>query len=492
MMRILNFLNPLARLGVKKYSVWFPIILNLTVCIFSELYAYLIAKDPNIVGTYIIFINVGVIIYFSFRDGIRAGFISSIITVLYYLYIIQTRHFTGSQWDSGVETTFILMFLYLLLSATIGYLKQRIDQLIIQEMEARQLAEDGKLRLETILQQLPVGVLLVDSKGKKLEGNKHLEKIMGKAIKGSLERNNNYQSPKAFKEGKALFAKEWPLVRALNNGEVISGEELEFLREDKKNYFLRINAAPIRNKDKQIIAAVSTIDDITPEKELEQRKEDFVNMASHELKTPITSMKIYIEVLLSQIKNFHDPKVTKTLTSIKSQTERLQELVSDLLDMSRIQTGKLHFNKQEFRLDELIEETAEILQKTTKQHQIIFKGEKLVVNADKFRIYQVVTNLITNAIKYSPNGKHIKIQLKKSNSKAVVSVKDEGIGISKEQQKKIFERLYQVTDTHGRSFPGLGMGLYISKEIIKRHRGAIWVEGEKDKGSTFFFTLPIK
>ncbi len=492
MRAVLNYLNPLERLGTTTYSYRFPIGFNILVSVLSEIFANRMANNPEVVGTYIIFINVAAIIYFSFRDGIRGGFISSIIAVLYYLYIIYTRGYTGDQWNTAVETSFVLFILYLLMASIIGWLKQRIDTLIIQETEAKQIAEDGKARLETVLQQLPVGVLMVDAKGNRLEGNRQLARIMGQSIKGPLQKDGNYRSSTAFRDGKALLAKDWPLVRALSKGETITGEEIEYIREDNKNYFLRVNAAPIKNKNKQIIAAVSTIDDITSEKELEKRKDDFVNMASHELKTPITSMKIYIEVLLNQIKSFKDPKVTKTLLSIKSQTERLQELVADLLDMSRIQTGKLHFDKQHFELDQLIKETAEILQKTTKQHLISFKGENLTVNADRFRIYQVITNLITNAIKYSPEGKHIKIAVKKSNSKAVVSVEDQGIGISKEQQKKIFERLYQVTDPHEKTFPGLGMGLYISKEIVKRHRGAIWVEGEKGKGSTFYFSLPIK
>lgn len=491
MRAVINYLNPLERLGTTTYSYKLPIAFNILIVVLSEIFAYTIAQNPESVGNYIIFVNVAAIIYFSFRDGIRGGFIASIISVLYYLYIIYTRGYTENQWNAAIRTTFILTILYLLISTIIGWLKQRIDTLIIQETAAKQLAEEGKARLETVLQQLPVGVLMVDAKGKRLEGNRQLIQIMGQQVKSILQKDGNFRSLTAFREGNALMVKDWPLARALGKGETISGEEIEYLRNDRK-IFLRVNAAPIKNKNKQVIAAVSTIDDITPEKELEKRKDDFVNMASHELKTPITSLKIYIEVLLSQIKNFKDPKVVKTLLSVKSQTERLQELVSELLDMSRIQTGKLHFDKQQFSLDELIKETSEILQKTTKQHLITFKGEKLTVNADRFRIYQVITNLITNAIKYSPEGKRIKIALKKSNSKAVVSVSDEGIGISKEQQKKIFERLYQVSDPHEKTYPGLGMGLYISKEIIKRHRGMIWVEGEKGKGSTFYFSLPIK
>ena len=127
-----------------------------------------------------------------------------------------------------------------------------------------------------------------------------------------------------------------------------------------------------------------------------------------------------------------------------------------------------------------------------KQEIVLTSKASVNVFADRFRMYQVLTNLITNAIKYSKGEKQIKVRIKREADKVVVSVQDFGIGIAKEQQKKIFERLYQVQDDNGRTYPGFGMGLYISKEIITRHKGAIWVESEKGKGSTFYFTLPLK
>ncbi len=146
----------------------------------------------------------------------------------------------------------------------------------------------------------------------------------------------------------------------------------------------------------------------------------------------------------------------------------MKELVNDLLDVSRIQTGKLNFSKEKFKLNELIAETIDGLQGTTNNQPLLYKSKQsFEVFADKFRICQVLTNLITNASKYSPENTAIVIQA------------------------KIFERLYQVTDVTEKTFPGLGMGLYISKEIIKRHRGNIWVEGEKGKGSTFYFSLAL-
>ena len=158
-----------------------------------------------------------------------------------------------------------------------------------------------------------------------------------------------------------------------------------------------------------------------------------------------------------------------------------------------LQTGKLVFTKEEFRIDTLIEEIIDVLQDSAVDKKIIFtKKLPLIVLADRFRIYQVITNLITNAIKFSNQGERIIVSLQKQDDKAVVSIQDFGIGVAKEQQKKIFERLYQVNDEKVKTFPGFGMGLYISKEIIKKNKGSIWVESELGKGATFYFSLPIQ
>jgi len=477
-----RFINPIERLGMKKYSIIFPLLVNLAVVALSEFFAYNVVKNPDVVGVYIIFINVALIMYFSFRDGIRGGFIASAVSLLYYFYIIYTRHYGGSQLTSVIQTTLMLGALYFFLASIIGWLKQTIDTLIDSEADERR-------RLQAIVQQLPVGVLVADKNGKILQANKQVETLLGRKMRESLISGKDTVSNTL--ENKSVNLTQWPINHTLSTGKPVVGKNYTIERDDKKKVYLQISATPIHNKEGKVIAAASIINDITAQREMEDRKDDFVNMASHELKTPITSMKLYIDSLINRIKQTKDEKALKTLTSIKYQTERLQELVSDLLDVSRLQTGKLSFNKEKFQIDELIEETIEGLQGSTTQHAIKFsKKSPVTVFADKFRVYQVLTNLITNAIKYSPDASEINVAVKKDGQKAIVSVKDSGIGIDKDQQRKIFDRLYQVTDSKEKTFPGLGMGLYISKEIIKRHKGTIWTESIKGKGSTFFFSLP--
>ena len=258
MSQIIRYLNPILRLGIPKYSIVFPLLVTILIPILSELYAYEIANNPAAVGTYIIFINVAAILYFSFRDGIRGGAIVSTGSIAYYIYIIFTRNYVGDQFIAALETTAVLGILYFLLAAIIGWLKQTIDGSIVTETEARFSAEEGQVRLQTILQQLPVGVLMVDMNGH-VTGNKQIEKTIGSKVNPKLQPDENYVSQVAFRSNKPLVARDWPLVRALKKGEVISGEEIEFRRGKNKRLYLRVNASPIFNKHKKIIAAVSTI-----------------------------------------------------------------------------------------------------------------------------------------------------------------------------------------------------------------------------------------
>jgi PAS domain S-box-containing protein len=482
---VADYLNPIARLGRTQYSFWFPLLFSLAVCILSEIFALHIAKNPSIVGAYIIWVNVASIMYFAFRDGIQGGIITAVIAISYYFYIIYTRHYSGTQFSSGVETTLVLGILYMVMAGIIGWLKQTIDRLI--ESEANE-----KRRLQAIVEQLPVGVTITDNQGRVIQVNKKVESILGTRIPLGYEVGKGPILPTEVRDGKQYTPSQGPLGQVLAKKKTTVTKDFIVTRKDGKRIYLQASASAIHNSTGKLIAVAQIVQDTTQQKELEKRKDDFVNMASHELKTPITSMKLYIDLLAVRLKKFNDERALKTLGSINQQTERLQELVNDLLDVSRIQTGKLTFTKEEFRLDKLVAETIEDLRGMAKQQQITFSGKTPIkVKADRFRIYQVITNLVTNAVKYSADGKEIRIKVKRNGSDAIVSVEDFGIGIAREQQKKVFERLYQVMDDKGKTFPGFGMGLYISKEIITRHKGKIWVVSEKGKGSTFYFTLPL-
>jgi signal transduction histidine kinase len=240
-------------------------------------------------------------------------------------------------------------------------------------------------------------------------------------------------------------------------------------------------------KDQILIA----IEDVTDRREIERRKDDFLSVASHELKTPLTTIKGLIQVVQKQMPIDANEKFKSLLEKTGVYVDRLNSLISELLDVSRIQTGNIELHKESCEFDNMVREAIEGIQIATKTHQINLIGSTSVsVFADESHIIQVITNLLSNAIKYAPENREVVVRLARITDYVKLSVTDKGMGISSNEQKKIFDRFYRVGETQKR-YPGMGIGLYICDQIIKNHKGTLWVESEPGVGSTFSFTLPL-
>lgn len=222
-------------------------------------------------------------------------------------------------------------------------------------------------------------------------------------------------------------------------------------------------------------------------------EEDFLSVASHELKTPVTSISAFIQILLNVYPEASEEKQTHyILKRTKFQIDRLIRLMGDLLDATKIKSGKLDLNVEEVGLDNIIDELIRDYSSTHTSHKIIKKGfSSGKVRCDKHRIEQVISNLLDNAIKYSPNSDNIIITTGTDKNNILFSVQDFGIGIEPESKNKIFDRFFRAHGEDSGGLSSLGLGLYISADIIKRHNGKIWVDSEPGKGSTFNFSLPI-
>jgi PAS domain S-box-containing protein len=238
---------------------------------------------------------------------------------------------------------------------------------------------------------------------------------------------------------------------------------------------------------------VSTSHDITQQAELERRKDEFISMASHELKTPVTSLKGFTNLFQRRLAQQADEKTLYYLNRMDAQLNKLTNLITDLLDVSKMQTGQLTYQEEPFDLNELVSETVENLQAATPTHQLFLEASGAIqVVGDRDRIGQVLINLLTNAVKYSPHADKVIVRLATDPQEAIVSVQDFGIGIAEAYHDKIFERFYQVANPEEKTNPGLGIGLYLSCEIVRRHGGNMWVESSKGNGATFFFTIPLR
>ncbi len=244
--------------------------------------------------------------------------------------------------------------------------------------------------------------------------------------------------------------------------------------------------------DKVITGAVAVFRDITAIKQMEQLKDEFVSVAAHELRTPLTAIKGYAELLERRLgRDEGRARDRQSLAVIRRQTERLARLVNEMLDVSRIEAGQLQLNRESFDLSALAEETIDSVRVSDDLHTFVLDAPPgIEAFADIARIEQVLINLITNAATYSPKGGTITVRVHTGDDHATVSVQDEGIGITPEEVSRLFARFYRSPQSGAMRGGGMGLGLYISREIVERHGGTIAVESTPGVGSTFTFTLP--
>ena len=268
--------------------------------------------------------------------------------------------------------------------------------------------------------------------------------------------------------------------------------EHRFRRADGQYRWQLTRAIPQKDVLDNIRMWVGTSTDIQEMKELDEQKDLFIGMASHELKTPITTVKGYVQLLQDMYAEEKDGFLRNSLDKMHRQIVTLTDLISDLLDLSKIKSGNLHYNKEDLDLTELAKEIIHNTKDVNPLHTIELLSEKNIkVHADKNRLAQVLINFLTNAIKYSPDSKLIKVSIVTKDGTALVSVEDQGIGIVESDLEKIFQRFYRVEGKNEKTFPGFGIGLFISAEIIKKHAGTIGVTSKRDVGSTFYFSIPL-
>ncbi|MBA3673503.1 MAG: PAS domain S-box protein, partial [Chitinophagaceae bacterium] len=364
--------------------------------------------------------------------------------------------------------------------------------------------KQSESRLKTFFQRGPDAVIIINENQEILEWNSKAELIFGYRANEVIgqplsETIIPHQYREAHIKGMQHFLKT-------GEGPVLNKTlELTALHKTGHEFYINLSVSNVKLGNEWVfIAFLSDISErkkteealIRKEAELlqvklqEERKDEFISIASHELKTPLTTIKAYTQLAMT-LSDGCTPVVTQYLQKADEYAGKLNDLINELLDVSKIHAGKLRLTQTEVEMDSFLSEVLASMQQITPTHTIsLEKNEPAKVKIDSLRLEQVIANLISNAAKYSPGKDQIIVNAVKKDDALVVSFTDFGIGIPKEKLSKIFDRFYRV-DELSQEFSGLGIGLFITSEIVKQHGGKIWAESKEGEGSTFYFSLPI-
>ena len=293
-------------------------------------------------------------------------------------------------------------------------------------------------------------------------------------------------------DGRPVEPREIASARALAGETIAQTDTVFFSPQFGQDRYSRISAAPIRDDSGRIVGAVTVVQDVTELAEFDRLKDQFISVAAHELKTPVAVMKGYAQVL-SRTADGLSVQQRWMLDAVERGANRIDGVVRDLLDVSQLHLGRLTLRPESVSLPQLVERVVDRMALTTTKRRLRVTSAEApaVVQGDRERLEEVVLTLVDNAIRYSPAGGEVVVAVTVAGGEAVVSVRDEGVGIPREKQPRIFERFYRAHTGTPYDYGGMGVGLYIASEIVKRHGGRMWFESEEGKGSTFSFALPI-
>ncbi|WP_118972927.1 PAS domain-containing sensor histidine kinase [Taibaiella koreensis] len=404
--------------------------------------------------------------------------------------LLETRYFNFSYRplrDSGR----IIGVMDLAIEVT-GQVRARkhLEAIISEKTTLEQNLRANEQRLQRILDTMAEGVIITDAQGGLTYVNPMAQKIMGVDETELLQRkydDNRWQNERT--DGTPLAMEDHPVYIALRTRLSLYDQEIAIVRQGWEKLYISVNAAPLEDNHQQVTGCIVTFTDVTNRIKLLQQKDDFISIASHELKTPVTTLKVSLQLLARMTSGDPDNATTKLIGQANRSAEKLSALVSGLLNSNRLSQGRFPLNKTHFNITDLINECCQHVRITTGRVIDLKETAPAEVYADEQLIEQVIVNLINNAVKYAPEAGQISVSVCPENDSVRVSVTDFGPGIPAEKLPYIFERYYRAGQNNG-LIPGLGLGLYICEEIIHKHGGHIGVESEWGKGATFWFSLP--
>ncbi len=371
-----------------------------------------------------------------------------------------------------------------------------------ENQRSEKLVRESEKRLKAFLTRGPDAVIIINELQEIMEWNPKAEEIFGfsqQEISGKTltETIIPPQYREAHLKGMQHFLKT-------SNGPILNKTvEITALHKNGKEFYINLSISNVKVEEGWLfIAFLSDISErkkteealikkeaeLMQSKILEEEKDQFISIASHELRTPITTIKAYTQLTLAMNEELPED-LKKNLTKIDQYTNKLNVLLNELLDVSKINLGKLNLSKTEINFLTFLPETLSSIQQIIKHEIILEENTDAFIVADPIRLEQVITNLVTNSAKYSPGKDRILVRCRKEENQLFCSFTDFGIGISSDNIPKLFNRFYRVDQSS--KYSGFGIGLYVSREIVKQHGGEMWVESKEGEGSTFYFTLPL-
>ncbi|WIG59413.1 MAG: RsbU-domain-containing protein [Ktedonobacterales bacterium] len=366
--------------------------------------------------------------------------------------------------------------------------------LLARERAARKDAQDIEARLRAVLDVLPVGVVMADAQGRPLEMNAAFKGIWGEPAP-PVDGVAQYGKYRGWWAGTdhLIAPEEWGVARAVRYGETVINKEVDIETFDAKRKTVLTSAAPIRDTTGAILGGVIAELDVTQHRQLERERAEMLNTVAHEMKTPLTSIKAMAQLIRKRARR-GAPQEPAHFEQIDRSTERLERLVNDLVDAARLDTNLLIIELAHADLKTICEQAAE--EQIALAGRVVtleLPGRPLDAEVDQQRIGQVLANLLSNALKYSPDGSPVLLRLAREGNTARFEVVDRGPGIPVAARAQLFDRFYRVPNIkvlHG-SGVGLGLGLYICHRLVELHGGQLGVESVVGEGTTFWFTLPL-
>lgn len=365
----------------------------------------------------------------------------------------------------------------------------------IENARLYQQVDSHKQRLQLLIDQLPEGIVVAEPGPDRISlVNRQASALLGWDIQPPVPLETFIgRNPRLDLDGAPLKASKMPLIRVLRGGEILSHFELALIRPDGKRFTGLVNAAPLRDVDGNIQAAIVVFQDITAIKDADQLKDDFLSLVSHELRTPLTTIQGDAHLLLQSQAQL-DPETRYLLLSdIYRESHRLATLVENMVQLANVRAGRFSMETEPVHLESLIEKAVKVVREASPDRQFTIRVQpRLLADADPGSVDQVLRNLLTNAVKYSPEPLPIDVTAESADGMVVISVGDHGPGIDEKDLAGVFERFTRGSGEQTKRTSGMGLGLYLSKHLVEAHGGRVWIEQPPDGGTRVRFTLPLE